>query len=129
MAVWLQQDAALKVRGRIRRAVEDPARVTTSLPKGWTIRQGPWVTVVSDGTPISGKGNTLETVRVTVHAKDLPTARRIMTSIDGLLLSPINVLGMGIRAGAGIIAGPDSRVGGAYASATYQVATHRKDKE
>ena len=125
--LWLQRDAAATVRADLRKVIPDKGAVQAMMPAGWTPRDGPVCTVVSDGTPITNQGFTKELVRVTVRAHDGPTARRILTDIDGYLLTPaMHRWGYSISPSTGIIAGPDSRLGGWMASAVYGITMNRK---
>lgn len=127
MDIWVQKDGPQLVRDDLRRAIPEPGYVRADMPAGWTPADGPRCTVQSDGTTYSGRGHTKELVRVTVHAQDGPAARRIMQDIDGYLVTPaIHRLGYSISPATGIIAGPDSRLGGWVSSATYGVTTNRK---
>lgn len=114
------------IRDRLRRAVDPPQMVQAQVPDRWTPKDPPVCTVVSDGTPTTTRGYTAEVVRVTVHARDLPTARRLMVALDGYLLAPVNRLGLSIKGSTGVIATKDSLLGGAVSSATYTVASNRK---
>lgn len=124
---WLPANPAEKVRSILEQSLKGlPHGVRVAVPPRWTPRDGPAVTVVSDGTPVSERAWTRETVRVTVHAHDIYTARRIMTLIDGILTTPsIRTMGVPIKPQTGIIAAPDSRVGGFMSSATYSVSLPR----
>lgn len=125
---WVQQDATGLMLRRIRKFTDMPERIVAVLPKGWTPSQGAFVTVTSDGTPISHKSWTRESIRITVHAPDGPTARRLMAAIDGHLLQPMGQApwAFSIRASTGLIVTKDSRVGGWVASAVYSVGLNRK---
>lgn len=132
MTFWKQQDAPQIIRDRLRKAFRDDGeRIRGSLPDKWTPAQGPTITVAADGPQRSAKGTDRELVRVTVRYLDPHTARKIMTDIDGFLTTPgIQLLGVSIirNRGTGLISGPDSLVGGYFASATYSVGTTRKVK-
>lgn len=124
--LWIQQDAAQIVRSALRKKTDSPAMFRDSLPDKWTSEKSPVVTVVSDGTPRARQSWTTETVRITVHAKDKPSARRIMAIIDGMLQTPLFIGVMGkISPSTGIITLNDSRVGGGTSSATYSVSTSK----
>ncbi|PRQ10632.1 hypothetical protein C1Y63_10585 [Corynebacterium sp. 13CS0277] len=129
LTLWAQQDAAQRVRNLLRKAFKEKERVRADLPPGWTPAKGPYMTVVSDGTPHTEPGYTREVVRVTVHAHDAPTARKLLVAADAALLSPLQVRLYRIKAGAGLIVIKDSRVGGWVASATYTVTLGRKPME
>ena len=130
--LWLQQDAAQIVRDKLRDVIPDGAEfVRAELPEGWTPRAGPVCTVHADGSQAAPPGTDRELVRVTVRAEDQPRARRIMTEIDAFLTTPgFHFLGFSIsrNRGTGLLSGPDSLVGGYFASATYEIATSRKRK-
>jgi len=125
--LWQQRDAPQIVRDRLRKVVDDPARIRADVPDGWTPAKGPVATVVGDGTPVSSRGWTREVVRVSVYAADGPTARRLMVALDGALLAPsARSWGCSISASTGVIAVKNSLLGGWISSATYNVATNRK---
>lgn len=126
IAGWVQKDAPQLVRDRLRRVVDDPDRVRAQEMR-WTPDDPPYVTVQSDGTPVSSRGWTSELVRITVYAADRVQARRLMAFLDGYIAGPRAAgIGLSIRAATGLILTNDSRHGGGFiASATYQVATNR----
>lgn len=126
-ALWMAEDGARRIHNLIKRAAPD-LTVRASLTPKWTRDAPPEVIVQSDGTPVATRAGTRELVRVRVQARDLPRARQLMVALDAYLLSPGLMLGAAITAGTGIIAGPDSKVGGAYASATYNISLPRKVK-
>ena len=123
---WQQRDAPQLIRDRLRSVIDPPQAIQAAVPDGWTPRDPPVCTVVGDGTPTTTKGWTAEVVRVTVHARDIAAARRLMVAIDGYLLTPASRLGLSINGSTGVIATKDSRLGGAVSSATYTVASSRK---
>lgn len=129
---WFQQDAAELMRSKIKQALGASGdRVLEEIPDKWTPRDGPIITVVADGPQKSATGTDQELVRVTVRAGVLSAARKIMTDIDSYLTTPgIHLLGFSISKtrGTKLIAGPDSLVGGYFASRTYVVGTTRKVK-
>ncbi|QRV71418.1 tail terminator protein [Corynebacterium phage CL31] len=130
MSWWLQQDAPTMLRTKIQQGIgDDGSKVKAELPDGWTPRDGPVITVVSDGGQRAAVGTDRELVRVTVRAGALVPARKIMTEIDSYLTTPgIHLLGFSISKtqGTPIIAGPDSLVGGYFASRVFSVGTTRK---
>ena len=128
--LWMGQDAPDILLTRLTDALRDDGTVVrTSVPDGWTPGDGYLVIVNGDGPQRSARGTDRELVRVTCRARDQWTARKIMQLIDSWLTTPgIQFLGLSIirSRGTGIISGPDSLVGGAFASATYSVGTTRK---
>lgn len=127
---WVQQDAPQILRNRLRQAFPKSQDLFhAELPDKWTARDGPIVTIASDGPQTSAAGTDKELVRVTCRHIDLPRARQLFTQIDAFLTSPgINTLGFSIprRAGTGLVVGPDSLIGGYFASRVYSVGTTRK---
>ena len=95
------------------------------LPAGWSPDKGVRVTVESDGTPISSRGWTRETLRITVHGKVKSQVTKTMRLVDGFVLSPRQGHFLSVKPGAGMITTPDSRLGGFMSSATYRVAKPR----
>ena len=128
--LWMGQDAPQIMRVRLRNALRDDGTIVRStVQDGWTPADGYRVIVNGDGPQSSERGTDRELVRVTCRAHDQPTARKIMQAIDAWLTTPgIQFLGLSIirSRGTGIISGPDSLVGGYFASATYSVGTTRK---
>lgn len=124
---WVQPDNAQRVRDWLRKRVDGDGRIRSQVPEKWTPRDGPVVTVVSDGTPISERGYVTEIVRVTVHGVDAPSTRRLMADIDSVLLTPLARLGAGfsITPATGLIVVKDSKLGGWVSSVTYRVTTNR----
>lgn len=129
---WFQQDAPTLMLTKIQQALgDDSTQVLDQVPDKWTPRDGPIVTVIADGQQQSVPGTDQELVRVTVRAGVLTAARKIMTDIDAYLTTPgIHLLGFSISKtrGTKLIAGPDSLVGGYFASRVYSVGTTRKVK-
>lgn len=99
--------------------------VSNFLPAGWSPDKGVRVTVESDGTPISSRGWTRETLRITVHGKVKSQVTKTMRLVDGFVLSPRQGHFLAVKPGAGMITTPDSRLGGFLSSATYRVAKPR----
>lgn len=129
--LWLQQDAPQLLRDRLRDFLQDPRGelVRAALPDKWSPRDGPMVVVTESGPQPSETGTDQELVNVTVRARDLPTARKTLTTIDGFLTTPgLQFLGFSISRTRGTrpIFGPDSLVGGYFASRVYSVGTTRK---
>lgn len=128
--VWVQQDGPQRMRELLRQVMGKSweKRVRAAMPEKWTPADGPVVTVVGDGTPVAQAAWSKEAVRVTVRAESLPRARRILSEIDAYLVTPGFRGGLGVSAGAGIIALPDSKSGGFMASATYSVTLPKQMK-
>lgn len=121
----VQQDAERELIILLGDALSAPERVRAVLPEGWSPRKGLQVTVQSDGTPITSRGWTRETIRISVHAEQRSQVSKVMRLIDAFLLSPRQGHFLSIQPGAGILVTPDSKVGGHVASATYRVAKPR----
>lgn len=128
LALWVQQPADEKLRKAIRDAFGPdlpPGKIRDRMPDKWTPQDGPVVIVTSDGTTRAGNP-TRELVRVLVRASSALWARKLLSLIDGYLMSPYVLIGIPRRPATGLIVGPDSRVGGFYASTTYAVDLPRK---
>lgn len=123
--MWVQRDAEQEMLDLLGSFVGDPGKVTVALPDGWSPAKGDHVTVESDGTPISERSWTRETLRVTVHGRDKPRVGKLMRLIDGFILTPHMGHFLSVKPGAGVLVAPDSKVGGFVASATYRVAMPR----
>ena len=123
--MWVQRDAEREMLDLLGDFIGDPGKVTVALPDGWSPAKGDHVTVESDGTPVSSKAWTRETIRVTVHGQNKPRVGRLMRLIDGYILTPRMGHFLSVKPGAGVLVTPDSLVGGFVASATYRVATPR----
>lgn len=121
----VQQDSEREMIDLLGKAVGNRDIVSATLPDKWTPSKGLRVTVESDGTPISSRGWTRETLRVAVHGFQKSKVSRFMRAIDGYLLSPNYGHFLAIKPGAGLITVPDSRLGGYVSSATYLVAQPR----
>lgn len=129
--LWVQRDAAQIVRDAIRKHCDDPTMVRSDVPDKWTRKNKPVVVVTSDGTPEPMQSYTTEMVRVTVYARDIVQARKIMTSVDAFLMTPwyqVQALTT-IDAATGLMVIKDSKSGGAgLASAVYNVRTSKISK-
>lgn len=121
----VQQDAERELIILLGRALDAPEKVRSALPEGWSPRKGIQVVVQSDGTPVSSRGWTRETIRVSVHGDPKSRVGKLMRVIDGFLLSPRQGHFLSVKPGAGVLVTPDSKVGGHVASATYRVAKPR----
>lgn len=124
--IWVVPDARRRVHDFIKKHTDIP--VAVSLQKGWQPRDGARIVVAYDGESSSSYAQSVQVVRVVVHAESLVRARSLMAQIDGLLLTPRSKLrlGLSISPGAGIFALPDSLVGGFTAYATYRIQMSRK---
>lgn len=121
----VQQDSEREMIDLLAQATLQPERVSAFLPQKWSPDKGVHITVESDGTPVSSKGWTRETLRIGVHGAQRSQAQSLMRQIDGLLMSPRQGHFLSIKPGMGIITVPDSKLGGFVASATYRVAKPR----
>lgn len=132
--LWMQQDAPQLIRDKLRKVLEVGSDVVrASVPNKWSPLNGqfPMITVDSDGPQRSERGTDRELVRVTCRMPDLVQSRKLMGEIDAFLTTPgFHFLGVSISRsqGTGLITGPDSLLGGYFASATYSVGTTRKVK-
>ena len=124
--LWTQRDAAQIIRDGLRSHSDKPNLILSQVPQGWTPDDDPVVTVISDGTPVSTRGWNKEVIRVTVHARDIPTSRKLMSAIDALLLTPMAFSTLvQTSPSTGIIAINDSKIGGGLSSATYNISTSK----
>lgn len=122
--LWVSEDLTQIVRDKLRFIFKDEDKTifVSDVPDKWTSSKPPVVTIQSDGQSRNEPSWTREVVRITVHAKDVPTARKIMGHVDAALLTPLSLgVLVQIRAGGGIFALKDSKLGGGMASATYNV--------
>lgn len=120
----LQTDAATAVLEHLQpRVVGAPVR--SSLPHGWSVADGPAVTVTSDGTPVTDRLATREMVRVNVYAEHQPVARDTAAAIDAALLARGAIRGLLIRPGPGLIVTYDDKMQAFIASVTVSVSDTR----
>lgn len=126
--VWVQQDAPQMIRDKLRSFVDKPDFVRSNLPEKWTPRDGPRCVVKGNGTTVSGRAHTAESVLVTVFAEDSVRARNIMSKIDAYFRTPLSFMwGLSIRPSTGLVVVRDSKLGGAWmASVTYHAVINRK---
>ena len=119
-----QTDAARAVLDfLIPRVVGAPVRA--SLPHGWTVHDGPAVTVTSDGTPTTTRLATREMVRINVYAQHQPDARGAATAVDAALLARGAIPGLHIRPGPGLLVVYDDKLQAHIAAVTVAVADTR----
>ena len=124
--LFMSQDATKKVREFLAQNDAFKKRTSATLPLKYSPQKNGWhVTVQSDGVISGGKGFTVEVVRVTVHSYDMPSATRIMRTIDAGLISFGGRWKLGVQASTNIIATPDSKLGGYVSSATYNIFVNR----
>ncbi len=124
--LFMSQDATAKVREFLAQNDVFKKRTSATLPLKYSPQKNGWhVTVQSDGIISGGKGFTVEVVRVTVHSYDMPSATRIMRTIDAGLISFGGRWKLGIQASTRIITTPDSKLGGYVSSATYNIFVNR----
>lgn len=121
----VQQDSERELIDLLGRATGTPEMVSAFLPDKWSPAKGVHITVQSDGTPVSSRGWTRETLRVTVHGAQKSQISKMARMIDAFLLSPRQGHFLAVQPGAGLMVTPDSKVGGFVASATYRVAKPR----
>lgn len=124
--LFMSQDATAKVREFLAQNDAFKKRTSAMLPLKYSPQKNGWhVTVQSDGVISGGKGFTVEVVRVTVHSYDIPSATRIMRTIDAGLISFGGRWKLGVQASTRIITTPDSKLGGYVSSATYNIFVNR----
>lgn len=124
--LFMSQDATVKVREFLAQNEAFKKRTSATLPLKYSPQKNGWhVTVQSDGIISGGKGFTVEVVRVTVHSYDMPSATRIMRTIDAGLISFGGRWKLGVQASTNIITTPDSKLGGYVSSATYNIFVNR----
>lgn len=125
--LWVKKDAPQLVRDQLRKATGGKVEIRESLPDGWQARTSPPIVTVTTNGDEGGAGFDVELVRVAVHATDLPTARRVFTAIDSLMLTPLAIgWFFGVRPATRLVAHKNSKAGGgAVASAAYKITTSR----
>lgn len=123
--MFVQQESEREMIDLLGRAVDNPDKVSAFLPSKWSPSKGVHITVESDGTPVSNRGWTRETLRIGVHGAQKSQVAKVMREIDGFLISPHFGHFLSIKPGMGILTVPDSKLGGFVAAATYRVAKPR----
>ena len=123
--MYLQQDSEREMIDLLSTATGAPEMIGVTLPDRWSPDKGMRITVESDGTPVSSRGWTRETLRITVHGKQRSQVTRMMRMVDAFIMSPRSGHFLSIQPGAGILTVPDSKLGGHMSSATYRVAKPR----
>lgn len=127
MVAYMQRDAPQVVRELLRsRLWLSGVRVTARTATADDINKGPYVMVVSDGTPSGGRATATENVRVAVFSKWEPEARDLAARIDAFLLDPKTHSGFSIHPGAQLLVAPDEQTKGFVAAVTVRVAGTKK---
>lgn len=130
---WFQQDAPTMVRSKVAEFLGDQGHLVHEImPPKWTPRDGPIITVVSDGPQPSQSPTDVELVRITVRSGVLSFSRKVLTDIESFLTTPgLHLLGFSVskKLGTRLIAGPDSKIGGTYASRVFAISTTRKARK
>ena len=125
MDFFIQRNAPEVIRRALRGVMAKPIRVAAAIPQGWSVDDGPVVTVSSDGSPRSGRATSTENVRVNVYGKFEPEVRRAASEINAWLLSPHSVGGFRISPGPFLIV-KDEDVKGWVAAVTVVAASTKK---
>ena len=121
---FLQRDAPGEVRAVLRtrpwlRGVRVTNRTSATADD---IHNGPYVSVVGDGTPTAGRATATENVRINVFSKWEPEDRDLAARIDAYLLDPSTPLGFVVRPGAQLLVIPDEQTKGYVAAVTVRAA-------
>ena len=125
MDFFIQRNAPEVIRRALRGVMAKPIRVAAAIPQGWSVDDGPVVTVSSDGSPRSGRATSTENVRVNVYGKFEPEVRRAASEINAWLLNPHSVGGFRISPGPLLIV-KDEDVKGWVAAVTVVAASTKK---
>lgn len=118
--VFVQRDAPQAVRDALRSSPALPAgvRVRSELPDGWTVDDGPAVTVTGDGTPHHALASSSENVRINTYARYQPEARELAVKLDAYIQDPRIPVGFFIDPGPGVLCVRDAQLGGWVCSTT-----------
>ena len=122
---FIQRNAPKVIRRALRGVMAKPIRVAAAIPQGWSVDDGPVVTVSSDGSPRSDRATSTENVRVNVYGKFEPEVRRVASEINAWLLNPHSVGGFRISPGPFLIV-KDEDVKGWVAAVTVVAASTKK---
>ncbi|MGV0868689.1 hypothetical protein [Corynebacterium kalidii] len=123
----IQQDAQTALIRELGAVVED-IPVRSELPTKWNHKNGPAITVSTDGTPVPNRSWTVELVRVTVYAAFAPDARGLAAQLEAYLLDPRHAVGFTITSAIGLDVTRDMPDNTRWlASFTVRAATNRKD--
>lgn len=125
MDYFVQRNAPEVIRHVLRGVVAESIRVAAAIPQGWSVDDGPVVTVSSDGSPRSSRATSSENVRVNVYGKFEPVVRRVAAEIDAWLLNPHSVGGFRISPGPFLIV-KDEDIKGWVAAVTVVAASTKK---
>ena len=125
MDFFIQRNAPEVIRRALRGVMAKPIRVAAAIPQGWSVDDGPVVTVSSDGSPRSGRAPSTENVRVNVYGKFEPEVRCAASEINAWLLNPHSVGGFRISPGPFLIV-KDEDVKGWVAAVTVVAASTKK---
>lgn len=120
----IQQDAPQAVRDALRRVKAVPVR--SELAAGWTPRDGPAITVTSDGTPERSAAWTREYVRIAAYAATGPEARQLIAEVDAYLTNPARPAGFLANPGDGLSLARDTDLNCWVASITVEVPMTRR---
>lgn len=115
--IYRQRDAPTIIRDKLRQLIPDVEFVAVTDDE-LDVWQAPYVTVVGDGTPDSGRATTSENVRATAYAASPREARYIASHVDALLQTPGIPWGFSITPGPGLLIAADEDTGGYVASVT-----------
>lgn len=123
----VQQDAVSAVIRELGVVVAD-VPVRSELPKGWTPKGGPAITVVGNGTTNQNYAWTGEVVRVVVYAEYAPDARGLAAKVEAYLLDPHYFRGFTVGPAVGLNVVRDSPDDTRWIAAFgVKVATNRKE--
>lgn len=123
MVVFVQRDAPLNTFDLLKSAAFlDGVRITTNTDHSFSIHDGPYVVVESDGTPSGGRATATEIVRVAVFSKWRPEARSLAAWIEGFLLDPAVTTGFAPSPGNNLFVTKDPDTGGFVASVGVRLA-------
>lgn len=124
--LWVQKDAPQLVRDSLRRGGLPRELVRADLPDGWSKRKPMIVTVVAGGTPDARRGVTGENVEVRVRGADRNQVRKLLSSIDAYLSTPMKRgWHFQVQPASGLAVVPDSKLGGFVGLTVYQITTSR----
>lgn len=123
IVVFVQRDAPLAAQDLLDTApfLKD-VKITSNTDHTYSIHDGPYVLVDSDGTPSSGRATATELVRVAVFSKYRPEARSLGAWIEGYLQDPAHTTGFAPADGGNLFVAPDDVTGGFVASITVRWA-------
>lgn len=127
MRLLVQQDAVVAIIRELNVAVAD-VPVRSELPKKWSAKDGPAITVVGNGTTDQNYSWTGEIVRVVTYAEYAPDARELAAKLEAYLLDPRRVRGFTISPAVGLSVVRDYPDASRWIAAfVVKVATNRKE--